>query len=72
MFDRNQNILLTKNASQTSSNMPATRSNIVEPTNVIVRTCSWGFIRTRFPALGTGDVYLLRALIGSLDCLRLL
>ena len=26
----------------------------------------------RFPALGTGDMYLLRALIGSLDCLRLL
>ena len=25
-----------------------------------------------FPALGTGDMYLLRALIGSLDCLRLL
>ena len=30
MFDRNQNILLTK-----KSNMPATRSNIVRPTNVI-------------------------------------
>ena len=25
-----------------------------------------------FPALGTGDMYFLRALIGSLDCLRLL
>ena len=35
MFDRNQNILLTKNVRQTSSNMPATRSNIVRPTNVI-------------------------------------
>ena len=35
MFDRNQNVLLTKNVSQTSSNMPATRSNIVRPTNVI-------------------------------------
>ena len=34
VFDRNQDILLTKNARQTSSNMPATRSNIVEPTNV--------------------------------------
>ena len=27
---------------------------------------------TRFPALGTGYMYLLRALIGSLDCLQLL
>ena len=35
MFDRNQNILLTKNVSQTSSNMPATRSNIVRPTNAV-------------------------------------
>ena len=35
MFDRNQNILLTENVSQTSSNMPATCSNIVGPTNVI-------------------------------------
>ena len=33
--DRNQNILLTKRVSQTSYNMPATRSNIVRPTNVI-------------------------------------
>ena len=35
MFDRNQNILLTKNVRPTSSNMPATRSNIVRSTNVI-------------------------------------
>ena len=35
MFDRNQNILLTKNVSQKSSNMPVTRSNIVRSTNVI-------------------------------------
>ena len=30
------------------------------------------FGNTRFPALGTGYVYLLRVLIGSLCCLRLL
>ena len=35
MFDRNQNILPTKNVGQTSSNMHATRSNIADPTNVL-------------------------------------
>ena len=35
MFDRNQNILPTKNVEQTSSNMHATRSNIVDPTNAL-------------------------------------
>ena len=35
MFDRNQNILPTKSVKQTSSNMHATRSNIVDPTNVL-------------------------------------
>ena len=35
MFDRNQNILPTKNVGQTSSNMHATRSNIAGPTNFI-------------------------------------
>ena len=35
MFDRNQNILPTKNVEQTSSNMHATRSNIADPTNVL-------------------------------------
>ena len=34
-FDFDQNIPLTKNVKQTSSNMPATRSNIVGLTNVI-------------------------------------
>ena len=34
-FDFDQTSILTKNVGQTSSNMPATRSNIVEPTNVI-------------------------------------
>ena len=42
MFDRNQNILLTKNVTQTSSNMPATRSNLLDQQMlyIIVRTCS--------------------------------
>ena len=35
MFDRNQNILPTKNVEQTLSNMHATRSNIAYPTNVL-------------------------------------
>ena len=34
-FDRNQNILATKNVEQTSSNMHATRSNIDGPLNVL-------------------------------------
>ena len=34
-FDFDQTSFLTKNVRQTSSNMPASRSNIVEPTNVI-------------------------------------
>ena len=34
-FDRNQNILSTKKVEQTSSNMHATHSNIVDPTNVL-------------------------------------
>ena len=34
-FDFDQTSFLTKNVSQTSSNMPATRSNIIEPTSVI-------------------------------------
>ena len=34
-LDFDQTSFLTKNVRQTSSNMPATRSNIVEPTNVI-------------------------------------
>ena len=32
---------------------------------------SW-LVHTHFPALGAGCMYLLRVLIGSLDCLRLL
>ena len=36
MLDRNQNILPTKNVEQTSSNMDATRSNIVDPTNALL------------------------------------
>ena len=35
IFDRNQNILPTKIVEQTSSIMNATRSNIVDPTNVL-------------------------------------
>ena len=35
MFDRNQNILPKKKNVETSSNMHATRSNIVDPTNVL-------------------------------------
>ena len=35
LFDRGSNIHLTKNVEQTSSNMGAKRSNIVESTNVI-------------------------------------
>ena len=34
-FDFDQTSFLTKNVRQTSSNMSATRSNIVRPTNVI-------------------------------------
>ena len=34
MFDRNLSILPTKYVEQTSSNMHATRSNIVDPINV--------------------------------------
>ena len=36
MFDQNQNILPTKNVEQTSSNMHATRSNIVDPTKFFI------------------------------------
>lgn len=52
MFDRNQNILpTTKNIEQTSSNMHATRSNVVDPTNVFnnVWTCSRGLTLTCRP-----------------------
>ena len=38
MFDRNQNILPTQNLQQTSSNMHATRSNIVDPTICFITT----------------------------------
>ena len=45
-FDFDQTSFLTKNVRQTSSNTPATRSNIVRPTMLYnnVRTCSWGLI----------------------------
>ena len=37
MFDRNQNILPTKNVEQSSTNMYGTLSDIVDPTNVLKR-----------------------------------
>ena len=48
-----------------------TPSNAVPMVKAGDRYLSW-FTRTRFPALGTSNMHLLRVLIGSLHCLPLL